>query len=226
MHIGSTVDADEGDCRQMAKPRMFTVDNETAASNPGGIRINPLVWFKHDWQFILELSGLLLASLLLAFGFNLFFGVFVIPCAYFNLIYWIGKKEHFAFGAANAGMVISTDPLLVAVSSDLSKWDGEYFPVIQIIPFQTNVSVSLGTMVPTVALYQDSSDEIGHWAGFDPVPVEYVTHSKEQFQRSLDSFDESDWDDLHTGVCQLMRPYEPGLFHVHTEKSDWDSDCS
>src|SRR5262249_44196088 len=128
-----------------------------------------------------------------------------------NLLYWIRIKEHFQRGCANPGLVVSLDPMLIAVSTDLSMGTGKY-PVVKIV--RENLKriagqpPEVGMRLGTVALYEASlSEEKPHWKTFDPRPVDHVTANLSEIERIMNSFSQLDWKDLDRGLLEVPQPY-------------------
>ena len=94
--------------------------------------------------------------------------IFVVPSIMVNFIYWLERKEHFKSGDSNPGLVIQTNPTLVAVATDLRKSSGSY-PVVKIIKVPLN-NLKVGTRVVTVAHYGESiNPNTSHWIDFYPI---------------------------------------------------------
>lgn len=202
----------------MAKKRI--VDESTVASNPGNVVFNPLVWLKFHTKLTYGVlfTVLLIAVLMTFASFWLVLPALVVflPKVNYFLRY---KKEHFLFGDSNGGIVISDDPKLVAVTTNLSKYGGSY-PVVKIIDYKGK-SI-LGERIGTVALYFGSEDEgCPHWIGFDPVPIEYATGNKKEIQAAIESYENSQWTEIKKRLKQVPTPYQKGLYRIEEENSNW-----
>lgn len=135
-----------------------------------------------------------------------------------NFYYWQRIREHFMHGCANPGVVVSMSPMLIAVSTDLTKGEGQY-PAIKII--RKNLSTIngrrpiIGTKVATVALYSAGFDENAPcWNDFYPLPVDCAMGDQKIYKAILNSFSDDDWAALRNGLNQIPRPFRKGLFHV------------
>lgn len=195
----------------------WTMDDTTRASNPGGIRLNPLQWFKSYPMWPCLWIGLLVGSIFLAF-FNWYFWIAACLFLAMNGLYWQRVKEHFKHGCANPGVVVSLDPMLIAVCTDLTKGIGEY-PAVKIISKKMGTICGqvpqVGTRVATVALYSASVDEnLPHWESFDPRPVDCATTDLNAMYGVMNSFTEEDWQELASFLSQVEQPFRPGLFPV------------
>ena len=205
----------------MAKKRI--VDENTVASNPGNVVFNPLVWMKYHTTlaFGVIFTVLLIAALMIFASIWLILpALFVfLPKAIYFLRY---KKEHFQFGDSNGGIVISDNPKLVAVTTNLSKYGGSY-PVVKIIEYKGKSN--LGERVGTVALYFGSEDEsCPHWMGFDPIPIEYATQNKKGLEEAIQSYEKSQWIEIEERLKQVPTPYKKGLYRIEEKNSNWEAE--
>jgi len=199
----------------------IAVDNNTSASNPGNVRLKPIVWVKHNLQRIAILTSVLLIAIFLTIAYSWWFIVLLVVLLVINIFYWVRTKEHFAHGDSNGGVVASLDPVLIAVKTDLTKGYGAY-PVVKIIEYKTSKSVKVGDKIATVALYQASEDEnLPHWIDFNPVPVSYATNNNKEIDRALASYTEDQWNELESGLEQVPKPLSPGLYRINLTRSDW-----
>lgn len=198
---------------------IVTLDSDTVASNPGSVRIMPFVLMRYMHKSVLLLIPLL-ASLVVAFGVSLLWGglssviFFVI-----NYFYWRRKREHFAYGDSNGGIVVSENPKLIAVTTDLSKGITGKYPVIKIVPYKGKGR--LNDRIGTVGLYESSSVCTPHWNDFFPVPVEYVNSNKAELNAVLRSYSEESWKILEDRLKKIGLPYREGLFKISEENSSW-----
>jgi len=133
-----------------------------------------------------------------------------------NGLYWLRVCEHFRSGCANPGMVVSLNPMLIAVHTDLTKGYGSY-PAIKI--FRKNLSTiagqvpQVGSRVATVALYSPGMNENSpHWANFDPRPVDCATENIAVIHGVMSTFSFEDWQELSHAVSQMRQPFRCGLY--------------
>lgn len=198
---------------------IVTLDSETVASHPGSVRIMPFVLMRHMHKSVLLLIPLL-ASLAFAFQVSLLWGgLFSVVFFVVNYFYWRRKREHFAYGDSNGGIVVSENPKLIAVATDLSKGITGKYPVVKILPYKGKGK--LNDRIGTVALYEGSSVCTPHWKDFFPVPVEYVNSNQAELNAVLRSYSEESWELLENRVKQLGQPYKEGLFKIASENSSW-----
>lgn len=198
---------------------IFTLDSDTVASNPGRVKVMPLILMRYLHQPIFLLIALL-ASVAFAIDVSLIWGgIAILIFSAINIFYWRRKKEHFAHGDSNGGIVISENPKLVAVTTNLSVGFGGYYPVVKIISYKGKGK--LNDRIGTVALYQGSDTSTGHWEDFFPVPVEYVNNKKIELENVLQSYSEESWEVLQNRIQQINKPYREGLFKIYSEESSW-----
>lgn len=198
--------------------RSWTLDKSARASNPGGLRVNPIRWLRHypAWPLILFFGFWALAALAWFLNKEQLWGL-ALMALLMNGFYWKRLREHFRYGNANPGVIVSLEPMLIAVSADLTKGVGHY-PVIKIskkrLPTVCGELPQLGARLATVALYDASPDKSPHWSDFDPRPADCATGDVEAIERVMNSFTERDWDQLNSWLGQVPRPLRCGLFHV------------
>jgi hypothetical protein len=203
----------------MGRTRTYTTDDSTFASNPGNVSLNPFIYIMSFPKW-----GLILASVFFLFlvllQYSLFFLLLLAVAILFNWVYWINRKEHFQFGDSNPGIVIQTNPTLVAVATDLRKADGKY-PVVKIIKVPLK-KFKKGCTVGTVALYQRGQDDSApHWADFNPIVIDCATNNSVEIENAIKSYTQEQFSDLDNGISQLTEPYREGLYKVHNEHSSW-----
>lgn len=198
---------------------IFTLNSNTVASNPGRVKVKPLVLMRHDHKPIFLLISLI-ASFAFAIDVSLIWGgfSFLIFLA-INIFYWRRKKEQFTHGNSLGGLIISDKPKLVAVTTDLSVGFGGSYPVVKIIHYKGKGK--LHDRIGTVALYQGSDDATNHWDDFFPVPVEYVNNNEIELKDVLQSYSDESWEILQHRIQQINKPYREGLFKIYSDESNW-----
>src|SRR5262245_36323023 len=99
----------------------YTSALESQASHPGGLRVNRLRWLLHypKWPFLWASGPIVCAALACSihWAFWIPTAVLLLP----NWLYWFLAGDHFRNGCANPGMVVSLDPMMIAVVGSLSK---------------------------------------------------------------------------------------------------------
>ena len=199
----------------------LTLDNSARASNPGNLRVNRLRWLRHYPRWPLIWFSSLAFFVVLAYSFHWSFWIFAVLLLLMNWLYWRRISDQFRYGCANPAMIVSLDPMLIAVSTDLTKGFGKY-PVIKIIeknlPTACGQLARLGSMLPAVALYHQSPDEMPHWSNFDPRPIDCATGDVEAMRRVMNTITEDDWNELRVGLKQVPQPFCCGLYHIATSE--------
>lgn len=198
--------------------RTWTLDDSSLASNPGNLSVSPFRWFRYypTWPLIWFFSLVFFVGLACLFHWSLW--IVAVLLLAMNWFYWQRVRDHFRSGCANPAMVISMDPMMIAVSTDLTKGIGEY-PVVKIIekslPAVCGQIPQVGSRLPAVALYESSpDDDLPHWADFDPRPIDCATGDLEAIRAVMNTFKESDWDELSSWLEQVPRPFRCGLYHI------------
>lgn len=196
--------------------------SKTYASHPGRLKVNWIRWirFKPKWPLILG-AVLLGCSALFVYTMGVLTGLLLFLVAAMCVLYWLRVSNHFQYGCANIAVVVSLDPVLIAVSTDLSTGEGD-FPVIKIVEIAMTRSagklLEVGDLLPTVSLYASPPQgETRHWSTFIPVPADYVTSDPHQIARLLANFTDEDIATLHSQLQQVPTPYEPGLYLMWRE---------
>ena len=139
-----------------------------------------------------------------------------------TLIYFYDRLRHFMRGDANPGIVLTVNPTLVAVATDMSRTD-EPYKAVKV--FQTNLKPStgststleVGSVIGTIAQYSASAGNQGHFADFNPVPAELATKNEDYLSSLIDSFDQEQYRQAAQAIKCLPQPYRPGLFHIGPE---------
>ncbi len=208
--------------------KKYTLDQSTSASNPGKIKFKPSVWVWHDTKNVVTYAALFLVPLVLTILHSWLWGLLALSALALNIYYWLHVSEHFS-ADSNLGVVISVDPPLVAVYTELQKYGNAYYPAIRVIDYKVSKPIKFGDEVATISVYQDDDDDsymnIEHepdfWVGFRPLPVEYATDNAEEIQAELDSYPVGQRALIMALVEQLPKPYEQRLYKVNVENSSW-----
>jgi hypothetical protein len=197
----------------------FNRTTSSSASNPGMLRVS---FTKYSYCFPFWSLGLALslaASLALTFTVSWFFLLLVLPLIAMNWFYWYIVRMKFVAGCVNPAQVVSLDPPLVAVITNLSKggrrraWD--YVRVLpQPLARMTGGLPQIGQRLASVALYQRSDDASPHWDTFNPTVVNCVTWNAAEVERVARSIQLGDWQELDLALRQLPQPVTAGLFKI------------
>ncbi|MEM9186856.1 MAG: DUF3239 domain-containing protein [Planctomycetota bacterium] len=212
-------------------PRKPTGAKGTFASNPAEIRLNFLRWVRHkplipaigvvSCLFIVGLWAVLTAAGMKASiptkdGGETPIWLFGPACLAGAAVLMRFGMPNFGSGDANPGVVVSVQPTLLAVPTDLTQGVGE-FPAVKIVRINLVESggapIELGSRVPTVAHYADAhSKHANHWSDFYPVPVEYATGDPSAVDRLLRSFPNDQYELLDHALACIEQPYQAGLY--------------
>lgn len=203
--------------------KLWTLDENSQASLPGNLRINPFQWISHASKYpIYLLLGLIFFGLLTSYHWLFFIPTLLLVRK--NFYYWQRIKEHFSFGCVNASVVVSEEPIMFAVATNLSKTSSWDYPVIKIIkaPLKTAAGqkVTIGTRFPSVAVYsRGNQNELSHWVDFMPLPVDYATSSRKSIQNMMSRLSDNDWNELDEWLKTIPLPLKPGLYPVDIQKN-------
>ncbi|SMF46830.1 Protein of unknown function [Alteromonadaceae bacterium Bs31] len=204
----------------MDREKRFTLDNNTSASNPGEINFSPFVWFLHKPINVSLVFLTLAIALIAAIKVNLWFLLLVALAVGVNSFYWVRVKEHYT-ADSNPGLILSVQPPLFAVYTDLSKGSG-WYPAIKVTAYKSRKPIEPGLALATVATYSDAhGNDCPYWSDFHPLPIEYATNDSISIKRELESYKESNWNNLKNAVSYLHSPYQVGLIPLVVEGSSW-----
>jgi len=187
----------------------ITVDPNTFASRPGGVRLNYLQWIRcyPFWPVILlaALIGVLVATFIMGTGWYLGCAAAVVV----NFLYWTRKREHFASGDTCPAVVISTSPMKLAVSTNLATNQTANHPVIKVIRVP-RASVpedrrKVGAHLATVALY--SGSKVGFsWEDFYPLSVGAAEPNGTVMDQCVTRFTLVDWEGIEFWLDSNPQP--------------------
>jgi hypothetical protein len=156
----------------------------------------PTIWFGSTVFF--GLTGLLFPGMLIG----------ATVCGVLTFLYWTRVREHFRHGCALPAIVISVDKQLVAVLTDLTTGDGNY-PAVKILhqPLSkmTGGPARKNQRLVAVALYEPSPTQNKHWATFHPKVVNCVTNNEVAIHQTLETIDDSDFDELISYLEQIPK---------------------
>ena len=191
--------------------------DDSQASTPGGVRPRYWNWVRHRPPPWLLLSVPMWVSLVVGFLIPmpelwLLTGILA-PLNWFR---WSRTKTHFRFGDANPGVIVSADPPLMAVATDLTRGRGDY-PAVRVV--RVNLKeidgepLRRGQRLPTVALYgAPAAEQVPYWSNFDPLPVQYADRRPKTVADVMATFEPEAWQTLKAAVNRLPRPFAAGLY--------------
>lgn len=200
------------------KQKTWTLSDSARASNPGNVEVNPFRWVRHYPKWPLIWFCTLMFWVALAYWVHWSLWTVAVLLLAMNWFYWRRVIEHFRHGCANPAIIVSMEPTLIAVSTDLKKGTRPY-PVVKIIeksiPTACGQVPQVGSRLAAVALYTPGTDDsLTHWIDFDPRPVDCATGDREAMQAVLGTFSEADWEELQWWLKQVPQPYCCGLYRI------------
>ncbi|MEP3479265.1 MAG: DUF3239 domain-containing protein [Fuerstiella sp.] len=193
--------------------------SNTAASNPGKFKASILQYSKAYPKWPMIWFGGLFASIIMC----IVTPWFLIVAAFFAVSTWFycnRLKTQFVAGCVNPGIIVSTQPPLVAVYTDLTK-GGSEFPVVKIeahpIRRMSTGAAEKGQKVTTVAFYESMEDELEHWTNFTPRLTACATSDRRVIQKQLKSIESDDWASLKDALSQVPKPLTAGLYRHYPD---------
>jgi hypothetical protein len=219
-------------------PNPVTVDRNTAAYLPGRLPVQMDVYRRcfpieaYVMPFVLTVAGagLIMTAVALPIEaaargaywpvkFVLFTAGVGATLLWRGLKMLTGVREHFDHGCVTPAVVVSENPYLIAVYTDLSTYHGMSWPVIKIeaqpLEKARGPRPAVGDRLPTVSLYYGNARQ-SHWTTFKPIAAACVTDDAAQVERLLAALDAhpDTWRKLERYLPQVPRPFEPGQYNV------------
>ncbi len=192
------------------------LDHNTFASLPARLRCNLL---KYAFHYPVLPGFFVITQVSAWYCFTLASSSLLIPAvlsASLIFLYWKHIAALCWHGDLCPAKVISTNPLLIAVHTDLTLCDAP-FPVIKIMkpPHLTfgRKTPCIGDRLAAVALYKSTGRYHGRWDDFTPRPIQCVTLSKSRVQSTIERIPHELWDDLDENLNAVSEPQSPGLYH-------------
>lgn len=201
----------------MESNRTPSTINDSFASNPANMSFNPLLWVccYTKWPLIWLIGFVLFStlSMLSCWG-------YAVPASFFalaNFLYWRQVKARYKFGCVLPAVIVSSNPLLLAIYTDLSKGIGSY-PAIRIQPLNilSPKLYGVGRKLPVAALYSDGRDVSSPlWESFDPRPIGCATTNQAYIEKKLQSIPGEGWVALCENIKKIPSPYKSGLYYIN-----------
>ena len=200
----------------------------TFASNPGGVEIDHRVYARYFPEARrLWLGGLILG----AFGIlgliatrgtsliGLFVGLRLGSRGYRGLR---TMERRFLGGCALPGVVVSTEPLVVAAMANLSTGGGRVYDTVKLTTMPQLAKApwhrfATGDRVPVIANFSGAMPT-PKWSDFWPTPVVFGTDDPAVVARVEEAIGETEWAELNEALFQIPKPYQNGLFPVQIER--------
>ncbi|WHI50169.1 DUF3239 domain-containing protein [Microbulbifer sp. MLAF003] len=199
----------------------FTLDNDTTPTNKSHIKINPLVWMKYKSDVVIPLTASVFICVYISYKYSYLFLLGVLLFLLINTFYWLRAKEHLK-AESTPGLVISTEPPLMAVYSNMTKY-GEFYPAIKIESFKNLSKHPVGARIATASIYTEENEENDYWDDFHPIPVEYGTKEKEEIESALSLYSIEQWRYLERGLSELGKCKKEGLYRIMADESGWSN---
>lgn len=200
--------------------KMVMANHSTSASIPGQVRI---AWLKFisvypTWPIVHFLVtvlgfGLMFYTLRLGLPLLLVGGLF--------LGQWFrGNRNHLLYGDICPAVVLSNESNLIAVWTDMTKDLSDFHPAVRIlsVPLDrcTGGRPPAKTRLAAVSLY-GGNNHPDRWTVLLPILVACVTPSLKTIRRTLKQIPSENWQALKSGLRQVPRPFEPGLYFIEQD---------
>lgn len=147
----------------------------------------------------------------------------VLICVWLLWRHWSRLRHTFRHGNANPGRVVSVNPPLVAVWTDLDnsgeESEGPVYPAVKVLryPLKSVLGdpLEVGQAVPTASIYA-GDEKAAHWADFDPAFLEVGCGDREALWGVLGRVPEGNWAWLDEAVERLTAAgrLKPGLHRM------------
>jgi hypothetical protein len=213
---------DDGTYRSQKQHKALFYDSHTIPSYQGDMKLNFVQWTKFNAGKVLKSFLALILGTVLMIKIHWIFILVFIGALLYNIWYWFMSFNRFKGGDVNPGKVISINPTLVAVASDMRKFAGDY-PILKIIetklPKEDRV---IDKIIPTVALYNDNPHGYPFWAEFHPVPVIQGIKDRNHIDSILKNFSKSSLQTLDDYILKT-KSKEVGIYKVDEENSNWSN---
>ncbi len=190
---------------------------QSAASNPGRLRVH---WGQYSrcfplWPVICFVGTPV--SIALAIAVHWAFWILAVIVLVLDFAWWMRTRMHFVGGCINPGQVVSLDPPLIAVFTDLTK-GGPRHPVVKVLPHPLTRMAGgpfrKGQRIATIATYLPGDEDLPHWEDTYPIAVGCATIDRREIERVTRSLDREDWEQLDEALAQVPQPFEPGLYRI------------
>jgi len=211
---------DDGTYRSQKGHEGLFYDGNTMAEFQGDMSLSVVQWIRFNTFTVLKNIGWIAIGFFLMKNLHWGFGIVLIGAILYNVWYWFMQKNKFKGGDVNPGKVLSVNPTLVAVATNLTKY-GEDYPILKIIetklPEEDNI---LNNIVPTIALYNDNPHGYPFWSEFHPVPVIHGISDKNKIESIMSQFSKDKFEMLDRYIEQV-KIKESGIYKIDENTSDW-----
>jgi hypothetical protein len=193
-------------------------------SNPGMINVSFAQWLKYNKFPLLGYFFVIILGLALIPWLKFFSLIIIFPLWKINE-YRKEIRDCYAMGNIIPGIVVHTNPLLIASVTNLSKGLGK-FPVVRIDSFPSFFHyhkgvVKKGCRIPMLAIYfQMPGSDLNYWNDLRPWPVEFATGDRNLIGKKYYSIPEESW--LYAeSVLEQANTKKIGLTAVDVKSSAW-----
>jgi len=195
-------------------------DSHTIPSFQGNMKVNYFQWIKTHPKKTIYSVGALLISFILMLKSHWIFIIIFIGALLYNIWYWLTVGNNFSGGDVNPGKVLSLNPNLVAVATDMRKFVGDY-PILKIIECNLlKEDHEIGKIIPTVALYNENPHGYPFWSEFHPVPVNLGIKNRKQIEYLNSEFSDEDIKLLNDYIEEIG-VIKKGTYKINSEGSNW-----
>jgi hypothetical protein len=136
-------------------------------------------------------------------------------------IYLSYTQIRFERGNLCRGQVISEEPFLVAVLTDLANDDESSYPVMKVFSApRLGTALPMGARLAVVSLYNGRTPA-GHWGDCVPELAISANPSTALQEELLLEFSDEEWRQLTEACEKLPKPFKCGLYPLVTDS--WSS---
>ena len=190
--------------------RTRTLDDSTAATNEGSLRISRAEYARYNGKTFPGRCYLY---------FNSFLPIWFKPKMRFGGFRWQRFSERFMFGDTNPVVVLDAKAGLVASFTDLDARLQKRFPVVKIFVEKLHLLATpakAGDTFAAVSLYAGDSrtEELGRWGNFYPMVVDCVTQDPSRCASTKAKISDREWKALDFGLSQLPDKTQPGVYDI------------
>jgi hypothetical protein len=203
--------------QELGLPAPRPGSREAMASNPGRVRVDFAHYYRCWPTYPTVLALLPFAFMVPALLWHWSFWIGTALCLVLNWLYWSGARWQGLYGEVNPALVISADPYLIAVLTDMDTSGDGPKPAIKVLPHalqrMTGGPPVLNTRLATVSMYWGNGSA-EQWTDFFPEVINCMTRDEEVIRRVLATISEDEWKVLTEGIGQVPKPYHKGIFFL------------
>lgn len=190
------------------------------ASFQGNMSVNFFRWAKVNGDAVLVRTMLWILFTAMAIRISPWWWIGAAIMVIVNVVYWLGVWNTFKGGLVSPGKVVSVNPDIIAVATDMSKMAGQY-PVLTIKKIKlAKEDKIIGKIIPTISVFYNYYKDLPFWAAYSVVPVSYGITDTNQLQYLMDRFEQDEFDKLNHAIDQVGH-IQPGVYKIDPETSAW-----